>query len=80
MFLFSNVFEVLCILCDVKINFKDWNYVCVGFKGLEIINNFFVKYNELYLEKKLFIFEFDGSKCYVYIDCWKRYINIRWYE
>ena len=61
--------EAPCILCDVKINLKERNHACVGIKGLETINNFSVKHNELHPEKKLPIFEFDGSELYVHTDC-----------
>ena len=54
----NNASEAPCILCDVKINLKEQNHACVGLKGLETINNFSVKHNELYSEKKLPIFEF----------------------
>ena len=52
----------------------------MGLKGLETINNFSVKHNELHPEKKLPIFEFDGSKRYVHTDCRKRHTNTRRYE
>ena len=65
----SNASKAPCILCDVKINLKERNHACVGLKGLETINNFPVKHNELHPEKKLPIFEFDGSKRYVHTDC-----------
>jgi len=72
--------EAPCILCDVKINLKERNHACVGIKGLETINNFSVKHNELHPEKKLPIFEFDGSELYVHTDCRKRHTNTRRYE
>ena len=76
----SNASEAPCILCDVKINLKERNHACVGLKGLETINNFSVKHKELHPEKKLPIFEFDGSKRYVHTDCRKRHTNTRRYE
>ena len=47
----------------------------MGLKGLETINNFSVKHNELHPEKKLPIFEFDGTNV-MYIPIVERGIQI----
>ena len=62
----SNASEAPCILCDVKINLKERNHACVGLKGLETINNFSVKHNELHPRKSYpFLSSMEANVMYI---------------
>ena len=52
----------VCLLCKEIISLDANNCACVTQKGLDIINAFSVKYNELRPESAIPIHEFDANK------------------
>ena len=54
--------DSLCLLCKEVISFRENDYSCVGRKGLESINTFSIKLNEINPENPIPLFEFDRNK------------------
>ena len=53
----------------------------MGRKGLESINAFSIKYNEINPENPIPLFEFDrNKKVYVHESCRKKHTNARWLD
>lgn len=71
----------VCLLCKEIISLDANNCACVTQKGLDTINAFSVKYNELRPESAIPIHEFDANKKqYVHESCRKTHYNTRRYE
>ena len=71
----------MCLLCKEIISLDANNCACVTQKGLDTINTFSVKYNELRPESAISIHEFVANKkqC-VHESCRKTHCNTRRYE
>ena len=70
--------DLLCLLCKEVISFSEKDYSCVGRKGLESINAFSIKHNEINPENPIPLFEFDrNKKVYVHESCRKNHTNAR---
>lgn len=73
--------DTTCLICGENITFTQNDYACVGRKGLETINTFTLKHNELDPENPIPIHEFEeNQKKYVHTGCRKNHTNIRRYD
>ena len=73
--------EVACILCKKSIQFAVNDYACVGIKGLQTINAFSLKHNEVNPKNPIPIIDFEeNDKKYVHHSCRKNHTNARRYE
>ena len=72
--------ELVWLLCNDRI-FPKEAFSCVGKAGLDTINKFSQRYNELNPESACPIFAYDERcKQYVHESCRKNYNNTRRYE
>ena len=70
--------DSLCLLSKEVISLREKDYSCVGRKGLESINAFTIKRNEINPENLIPLFEFDrNKKVYVHESCLKKHTNAR---
>ena len=58
--------DTLCLICRESVSFSGKDVACVGRKGLETINTFSLKHNDLNLEDPIPMYEYnENRKTYV---------------
>ena len=73
--------DIFCLICGETISFQDKDVACVGRKGVETINSFSLKHNELDAENPIPIYDYNkNQKTYVHKSCRKKHTNARRYE
>ena len=73
--------DTLCLIRRESVLFPGKDVACVGRKGLETVNAFSLKHNDLNLENPIPIYEYnENRKTYVHNNCRKKHANARRYE